>query len=111
MDRRFPLVDFDANLFSEFFGDSTSNIDARLLSGGACNSNYLVQTSKGDRFVCRIHNRGNPLVEKTIVELLSDDIPTPEYLWVGEGVSVISFVEGSHFSPTRELMHEGLGFI
>ena len=106
MDRRFPIVDFDANLFSEFFGDSASNIDVRLLSGGACNSNYLVQTSKGDRFVCRMHNRGNPFVEKTIVELLSDDIPTPEYLWVGEGVSVISFVEGSHFSPTRELMHE-----
>ena len=106
MDRRHPIVNFDSKRFSDFFGDLTPNLDARLLSGGACNSNYVVHTSKRDRFVCRIHNRGNPLVEKTITELLGDDVPAPEYLWVGEGVSVISFLEGAHFSPTRELMRE-----
>lgn len=106
MDRRYPIVDFEAQRFGEFFGELTSGLQARLLSGGACNSNYLVRTSKGERFVCRIHQRGDPAVEKTIVGLLTADLPAPDYLWVGEGVSVLSFVEGSHFEPTPELMRE-----
>ena len=106
MDRRHPLVDFDASRFEGFFRESTRNLEARLLSGGACNSNYVVSTPKGERFVCRIHSRGNPAAERTVTELVGGLIPVPDYLWVGEGVSVLSFLEGSHFRPTRKLMRE-----
>ena len=106
MDRRHPILEFKAEPFRDFFGSQTSALDAELLSGGACNSNYSVRTPKDERFVCRIHNRGHPQAEKAIVALLDDDIPTPEYLWAGDGVSVMSFVEGSHFHPTKKLVRE-----
>ena len=105
MDRRFPIVAFDAAKFSEFFGKQTKVLQAELLSGGACNSNYVVQSSKG-KFVCRIYSRGNPGLEKSILDLLNDSIPAPEYLWVGDGVSVMNFIEGQHFEPTQNLMRE-----
>ena len=106
MERRHPISDFDSNQFREFFGKQTNALEARLLSGGACNSNYSVLTPTGSRFVCRIHHRGHPRVEKAVVELLSPSIPSPEYLWVGEGVSVMTFIEGSHFRPTKNLVRE-----
>ena len=106
MDRRYPIVEFDALRFREFFGEEADALDVELLSGGACNSNYAVTTRKGDRYVCRIHNRGNPGVEKTITDAVRGLIPVPEYLWVGDGVSAISFVEGMHLTPTENLMRE-----
>jgi len=105
-DRRFPILDFDANHFSGFFGNQADDLEVRLLSGGACNSNYLVRTPKGERFVCRIHARGNPHVEKFVVGLLDDSIPTPECLWIGDEVSVMTFIEGAHFQPTSNLVQE-----
>ncbi|MGJ8673795.1 phosphotransferase family protein [Rubritalea sp.] len=106
MDRRHPISDFDANQFREFFGNQTISLEARLLSGGACNSNYSVRTPKGDQYVCRIHHRGNPQAEKAAMELLNHSIPTPGYLWIGDGVSIMPFVEGSHFRPTKNLVQE-----
>ncbi|MGJ8724180.1 MAG: aminoglycoside phosphotransferase family protein [Roseibacillus sp.] len=106
MDRRHPISEFKAERFRDFFGSQTSPLETQLLSGGACNSNYSVRTPKGERFVCRIHNRGNPQAEKAIVALLDEAILTPEYLWAGDGVSVMSFVEGTHFRPTKKLVRE-----
>lgn len=111
MDRRYPILQYDGNKFREFFGTSVENYSVSLLSGGACNSNYLVSTKVGERFVCRIHNRGNPYVEKMITDKVKDVIPTPEYLWIGDGVSVLSYVEGEHFKPTRSLMRQAGEFI
>ena len=106
MDRRHPIVAFDAQQFIEFFGDLASDLDVKLLTGGASNSNYLVRTSKGEQYVCRIHARGNPFVEKSVVARLRGIVPAPEYLWIGEGASVIEFIEGSHFQPSARLMRE-----
>lgn len=106
MSRRYPISEFNANRFSEFFGNQANGLEARLLSGGACNSNYSVCTPSGNRFVCRIHNRGNPHIEKSIIRLLNNSISTPEYLWVGDGVSVMSFIEGEQFYPTKNLVRE-----
>ena len=105
MDRRFPIVEFDARKFSPFFGEKTKLLKAQLLSGGACNSNYLVETEK-EKFVCRIYNRGSPQLESAMKEFTGDLIPTPEYMWVGEGVSVMSYIEGQHFEPTPNLVRE-----
>lgn len=105
MDRRFPIVEFDARKFSSFFGEETKLLQAQLLSGGACNSNYLVETEK-EKFVCRIYNRGNPQLESAIQEFTRDLIPTPKYMWVGDGVSVLSYIEGQHFEPTKNLVRE-----
>ena len=105
MDRRFPIVDFNPRIFSEFFGKQTDTLHARLLDGGACNSNYLVQCSKG-KFVCRIHRRGSPESEKSILDLVSHPIPTPQVLWIGDGVSVMTYIEGQHFKPTTKLVRE-----
>ena len=106
MDRRFPIVEFDANRFSDFFGDLSNSLEVQWLTGGACNSNYLVSTPDGASFVCRIHKRGNPLIEKSVVELLGKGIPAPGYLWTGDEVSVLRFIEGEHFRPTRNLVRE-----
>jgi|GEM_PF-953151 len=105
MDRRFPIVEFDAGKFSPFFGEKTKLPIAQLLSGGACNSNYLVETEK-EKFVCRIYNRGNPQLESAIQEFTRDLVPTPEYMWVGDGVSVMRYIEGQHFEPTKNLVRE-----
>lgn len=106
MDRRFPIREFQPSKFSPFFGDETDKLSATLLTGGACNSNYLVETSKGDKFVCRVHARGNPQTEKIITQNLKDIIPIPSYLWVTENLSVLEYVEGEHFAPSRDLMRE-----
>ncbi len=105
MDRRFPIVAFNPRIFSEFFGTETNSLHAHLLDGGACNSNYLVQCSKG-KFVCRIHSRGSPELEKSILDLVSDRIPTPQVLWTGDGVSVMTYIEGQHFKPTTKLARD-----
>lgn len=105
MDRRFPIVEFEACKFSAFFGDKTKSLQAQLLSGGACNSNYLVEDEK-EKFVCKIYNRGNPQLESAIQEFTRDLIPAPEYMWVGDGVSVMRYIEGQHFEPTENLVRE-----
>ena len=105
-DRRYPIQAFDPERFRVFFGDATEQLSATLLTGGACNSNYLVQTSNGERYLCRLHQRGNPQLEQFIARIASDLVPGPEYLWVGEGVSVQTFIKGAHFVPTEQLMHE-----
>jgi Ser/Thr protein kinase RdoA (MazF antagonist) len=105
MDRRFAIVEFDARKFSAFFGEKSTVLRAQLLSGGACNSNYLVEVGK-EKFVCRIYNRGDPRFEKSISELTRDVVPAPEYLWVGDGVSVMRYIEGRHFEPTKNLVRE-----
>lgn len=106
MDRRFPVIPFDLNRFTPFFGNSESDLQYELLSGGACNSNYLVTRKGKEKFVCRMHTRGNPQTEQYIMELVKDIVPAPGYLWVGEGVSVMPFIHGSHFEPTQTLMAE-----
>lgn len=105
MDRRFPIVKFDARKFAGFFGNEAKSLQAQLLSGGACNSNYLVRSQKGT-FVCRIHNRGDPRLERAILDQVKELIPVPEYLWVGAGVSVMDYIEGVHFAPTKRLVRE-----
>lgn len=105
MDRRFPIIAFDASRFAAFFGDETGSLQAELLGGGACNSNYLVRTRAG-HCVCRLHHRGNPKHERMILESVGDLVPTPECLWVGDGVSVMSYIEGRHFVPTPNLVRE-----
>lgn len=104
-DRRFPIVDFDAQKFTAFFGEETASLRAQLLSGGACNSNYLVRSS-GGKFVCRIHSRGDPLLERQVLKIANDLIPSPECLWVDDGVSVLSYIDGQHFEPTTQLVRE-----
>lgn len=104
MDRRFPIVPFDPQRFEPFFG--TVELNATLLSGGACNSNYLVTTSDDRRLVCRIYQRGNPRQERYIARLASQLVIVPEYLWVGTGVAVLTFLEGREFVPSQALMQE-----
>jgi len=106
MDRRFPVEEFQATKFSQFFGKETERLCSTLLTGGACNSNYLVETPKGEKFVCRIHKRGNPRVEKKISQDLQGIIPVPVYLWEAEGFSVIEYIEGDHFKPSEELVRD-----
>ncbi|MDF1811500.1 MAG: aminoglycoside phosphotransferase family protein [Verrucomicrobiales bacterium] len=106
MDRRFPIVEFEANRFRPFFGFEADHLEVTLLSGGACNSNYLVRTREREGFVCRIHSRGNAAIEKSITESVKDIIPVPEYLWIGKGVSVLTYINGRDFSPTRNLIRE-----
>ena len=106
MDRRFPVEKFEADLFSEFFGKEVNSLTATLFTGGACNSNYIVETSRKEKFVCRIHKRGNSKTEKKITERLKSIIPVPEYLWESEGYSVIEYIEGVHFAPTPNLVRE-----
>ena len=104
MDRRFPIRKFQPENFAPFFGEKTDQLRVELLTGGACNSNYLVETPDGDRFVCRIHLRGSPEAEQHITQLAKDIAPCPEYLWVGDGVSVQNYIDGQHFEPTEERM-------
>lgn len=104
-DRRFSIVGFDAQKFSAFFGEETASLRAELLSGGACNSNYLVRSS-GKKYVCRIHNRGDPTLERHVLKITKDLIPSPECLWVGDGVSVLGYLDGQHFEPTTQLVRE-----
>jgi len=105
MDRRFQIAEFDPRRFDAFFGESTKLLQAQLLSGGACNSNYLVEAGK-EKYVCRMHNCGNPQFEKAIRKFTGDLVPTPEYMWVGDGVSVMRYIEGKHFEPTKNLVRE-----
>jgi len=105
MDRRFPIVDFDAQRFSEFFDKETESLRVKLLSGGACNSNYLVQTGR-EKYVCKIYSRGNPQLDSSILKLTKGLLPTPEYLWTGDGVCVMNYIEGKHFEPTQNLARE-----
>lgn len=93
-------------MFSPFFGNESERLSATFLAGGACNSNYLVETSKGEKFVCRIHKRGNPRTEKRITQDLKDIVPVPSYLWEAEDLSVIEYIEGEHFTPTEQLVRE-----
>lgn len=106
MDRRFPIEKFEADRFEEFFDSETARLRASLLAGGACNSNYLVETSKEEKFVCRIHKRGNPQSEKRITEELQGIVPVPSYLWEAEDLSVIEYIEGEHFTPSKRLVRE-----
>lgn len=106
MNRRFPLVPFESHRFAPFFGLGTGKLRIELLSGGACNSNYLVGLPDGEKFVCRIHSRGDPWLEQHITGLVKDIVPAPEYLWVGDGVSVLSYIEGAHFQPTSSLVRQ-----
>jgi len=105
MDRRSPIEQFDIKLFKGFFEGDNQPLKIELLSGGACNSNYLV-TTKTQKFVCRIHSRGTPESERAIVDLVKDIIPTPECLWIGEQVSVMTYIDGQHFEPTANLIRE-----
>lgn len=104
VDRRFPIVPFDPQRFEPFFG--CKKLVATLLPGGACNSNYLVTTSAAERCVCRIYQRGDPWQERYIARLAEQVVPVPEYLWVGDGVAVLTFLEGREFSPSTALMRE-----
>jgi len=106
MDRRFPVQEFQPSRFRPFFGTETDRLSATFLTGGACNSNYLVETSKGQKFVCRIHKRGNPHTEKRITQNLKDVVPVPSYLWEAEDLSVMEFIEGEHFTPSKQLVRE-----
>lgn len=76
------------------------------MTGGACNSNYLVETSKNEKFVCRIHKRGNPQAERKITQGLKGIIPVPATLWESEDLSVIAYIEGRHFTPSKPLVRE-----
>lgn len=105
MDRRFPIVPFEAERFRAFFGPKVDCLNPKLFSGGACNSNYLV-TSGGSRLVCRIYSRGDPARERSIIKRVEGIVPVPDYLWVGDGVAVMSFIGGTHFSPTAALMRD-----
>lgn len=106
MDRRHPVEPFDPDRFRGYFGTHSDHLTADLFPGGACNSNYLVTSPGGPRVVCRIHRRGDPIVERNVTRLVRDAITTPDYLWTGKGVSVISFVNiGNllrHLSPAWE---------
>ena len=106
MDRRYPIQAFDPERFAPFFGDSTKLLKHELLPGGACNSNYLVHTPDGQRTLCRLHQRGQPQLEQFVTRIAKDLVPCPDYLWVGDGVSVQTFIDGTHFEPTKELMHQ-----
>ncbi len=106
MDRRFPIEEFEAQRFREFFGDETEKLRFSLLTCGACNSNYLVENSRGEKFVCRVHKRGNPRAEKRMTKKLQGIVPVPSYLWVGENLSLIEYVEGEHFTPSKQLVRE-----
>lgn len=106
MDRRFPIEEFEAERFEAFFGKEIERLHASLLAGGACNSNYFVETSKKEKFVCRIHKRGNPRTEKKITQNLQGIVPVPSYLWETEGLSVIEYIEGEHFAPSEQLVRE-----
>ena len=106
MDRRYPIQAFAPELFRGFFGSATDQLSASLLTGGACNSNYLVQAPNGERYLCRLHQRGNPQLEQFIARIAADLVPSPEYLWVGEGVSIQTFIQGAHFEPTTRLMQQ-----
>ncbi len=106
MDRRYPIEEFQADRFSAFFGKETRKLRATFLAGGACNSNYLVETSKGEKVVCRIHKRGNPRTEKRITEDLRGVVPVPTYLWESEGLSIMGYIEGDHFDPSEKLLRE-----
>lgn len=106
MNRRFSLVPFEAGRFAPFLGTEAGELEVELLSGGGNNSNYLVRLADGTKCVCRIHNHGDPVVERFVTGQLRDVVPVPEYLWVGEGVSVLSYAEGEMFQPTHALMKE-----
>lgn len=108
MDRRFPVSPFDPQRFEPFFGKEARELEVELLSGGACNSNYLVTRKNGDRCVCRVHSRGTPTAERYITRLAGEFVPAVEYLWVGDGVSVMGYIDGDHFRPTPQLLrHAG----
>ena len=104
MDRRFPVLPFEHIRFEPFFGKGIDELKFEFLSGGACNSNYLMTKKDGERYVCRIHTRSKPSTERYITQLAKDLVPAVEYLWVGEGVSVMAYVDGEHFIPTPRLM-------
>ena len=106
MDRRFPLVPFEAGRFAPFLGTGAGELELELLSGGASNSNYLVRLADGTKCVCRIHSHGDPVLERYVTGLVWDIVPRPEYLWAGNGVSVLSYAEGEMFQPTPALMRE-----
>lgn len=108
MDRRYPLQPFVPERFAGFFGESVDGLKADLLHGGACNSNYLVSTPAGERWVCRIYCRGNPGAEARVMGMVSGLVPVPEIVWAGEegDVAVMRYLEGEMFSPTPSRMRE-----
>jgi serine/threonine protein kinase len=108
MDRRFPILTYEHSRFEPFFGEEATHVEVTLLSGGACNSNYLVKNKNGDKYVCRLHNRGKPSTEHYITQLAKEFVPAVEYLWIGCGVSIMRFIDGKHFRPTPTLLrHAG----
>ncbi|MCH6258817.1 phosphotransferase [Puniceicoccaceae bacterium K14] len=104
MDRRYPIKPFDSSKFEPSFGEKIADTEVKLLSGGACNRNYLVTTKNREKYFCRIHNRGTPLTEHYITQLAKEFVPAVEYLWIGDGVSIMGFIDGVHFKPTPGLM-------
>lgn len=105
-DRRYPIQVFNPQRFGGFFGKDTKHLSERLLTGGACNSNYLVETPSGERYVCRLHQRSNPALEQMLTAAVADRVPCPDYLWIDGDVSVQTYIEGQHFEPTETLMRQ-----
>ena len=105
-DRRFPHRPFSEQAVAPFFGSAHEIEHHELLGGGACNSNYLVRSRSGERFVARFYSRGNPAIEQLVTGLAGDSVPVPDYLWVGEEVAVTTFVDGRHASDSPELLRE-----
>lgn len=106
MNRRHPIVPFEAHRFAPYFGSASPQIEIELLSGGFSNSNYFARLPDGTQYVCRIHSHGDPSVEQHITNRVKDLVPVPAYLWIGDGVSVLSYAEGETFHPTPALMKD-----
>lgn len=51
-----------------------------------------------------MHSRGEPSTERYITQLAREFVPAVEYLWVGDGVSVMGYIDGEHFKPTPQLL-------
>lgn len=107
MDRRFPKQAFNLNDFSGFFeSDKAFPLKVEFLTGGACNSNYLVSISEGEKVVCRIHSRETAKTESYINSLVKGVVPTSELLWTSGNFSVRHYIEGEEFTPSSSLVKE-----
>lgn len=107
MDRRFPKQAFNLNDFSGFFeSDKSPPLKVEFLTGGACNSNYLVSTSEDEKVVCRVHSRKTAKMESYINSLVKGVVPTSELLWTSGNFSVRHYIEGEAFTPSPSVVKE-----
>lgn len=96
--RRHPIQQVDWAFVETILGEDTIASRA-LLTGGACNTNYLLTTSSGNQLVFRLYSRGSPQKDDQAMRLVKNELPVPQIFEMDNNWALMQFVPGKALSP------------